>query len=61
MGFPPHSACLGGQTQTHKADLLVLFSKGHKYDVDRNQFLVVLTHESAGDVFRHLVTRATHL
>lgn len=29
--------------------------------VDRNHIVVLLTHESAGDVFGHLVTRAAHL
>lgn len=44
-----------------RTGLLFLFGKGQKCDVDRNQIVVPLTHEGAGDVFRHLVTRATHL
>lgn len=51
-------------THTHtrrRTGLLFLFGKGQKCDVDRNQIVVPLTHEGAGDVFRHLVTRATHL
>lgn len=58
------SFCLstGWRTNTHRqTGLLFLFGKGQKCDVDRNQIVVPLTHEGAGDVFRHLVTRATHL
>lgn len=44
-----------------KTDLLFSFGKGHKRSLDRNRAPVPLTQEGAGDVFRHLVTGATHL
>lgn len=50
-------------TNTHKMWQFYCFYLAEVMNVcvDWNHIVVLLTHESAGDVFRHLVTRAAHL